>query len=94
MTIQLKDGVYWDTAAARQSAEAYAWMREENLSLLGMSLSEEGKHTPEMDKYKRPVRWVIEHEHCTVTITREYVEPDSPSWAMKRDQIVVTPKSE
>ena len=64
MTIQLKDGVYWDTAAARQSAEAYAWMREEKLS------------------------------HCTVTITREYVEPDSPSWAMKRDLIVVTPKSE
>lgn len=55
MTIQLKDGVYWDTEADRQSAEAYAWMREENFSRLGMSPTDENMHIPEMDKYKRPV---------------------------------------
>lgn len=89
MEIQIKDGIAWNTEAAEQTEAALNWMREENLSRLGMSEKETGMITPEFDKFRRPYKWVIEHDTCIVEIVREYVEPNSPSWAMKKDVITV-----
>ena len=36
MLIEVNKGVYWDTEAQTQSAEAYAWMREQNLARMAM----------------------------------------------------------
>ena len=93
MKIEVKKGVYWDTEATTQSDKAYAWMREQNLARMAMSAtSDKNMIAPELDLNKRPIKWVIEHETCIVEIVREYVQPIGPSWAMKRDRIVVTSK--
>ena len=93
MLIEVKKGVFWDTEAQTQSQEAYAWMREQNLDRMAMSAtSDKNMIAPEVDLNKRPIKWVIEHETCIVEIVREYVQPIGPSWAMKRDRIVVTSK--
>lgn len=95
MNIEVTTGVYWDTKSKQQSPEAYAWMREENFAKMGMSSSDaDGLIAPELDKYQRPIRWVIEHDSCVVTITREYVDANSPSWALKGDTIVITSKKQ
>lgn len=92
MKIVIKDNVVWDTDAKEQSEAALAWMREENLSRLGMSQKDVDMIIPELDKFRRPYKWVIEHDTCVVEVIREYVEPSSPSWAMKRDVITVISK--
>ena len=89
MKIVIKDNVVWDTDAKEQSEAALAWMREENLSRLGMSQKDVGMIIPELDKFRRPYKWVIVHDTCVVEVIREYVEPSSSSWAMKRDVITV-----
>lgn len=93
MLIEVNKGVYWDTEAQTQSAEAYAWMREQNLARMAMGRTTDSSMiAPELDVNKRPIKWVIEHETCIVEIVREYVQPIGPSWAMKKDHIVVTSK--
>ena len=93
MKIEVKKGVYWDTEATTQSDKAYAWMREQNLARMSMApTSDSNMVAPELDLNRRPIKWVIEHETCIVEIVREYVQPIGPSWAMKRDRIVVTSK--
>lgn len=89
MEILVKDGIVWDTEAKEQSETALNWMREENLSRLGMSEKETDMIIPEFDKFRRPYKWVVEHDSCIVEIVREYVELNSPSWAMKKDVITV-----
>lgn len=93
MQIEVNKGVFWDTETQTQSQEAYAWMREQNLARMAMSAtSDKNMIVPELDSNKRPIKWIIEHETCIVEIVREYVQPIGPSWAMKRDRIVVTSK--
>ena len=93
MKIEVKKSVYWDTEATTQSDKAYAWMREQNLARMATSAtSDKNMIAPELDSNKRPIKWIIEHETCIVEIVREYVQPIGPSWAMKRDRIIVTSK--
>lgn len=93
MKIEVKKSVYWDTEATTQSDKAYAWMREQNLARMAMApTSDSNMVAPELDLNRRPIKWVIEHETCIVEIVREYVQPIGPSWAMKKDHIIVTSK--
>lgn len=93
MQIEVNKGVFWDTETQTQSQEAYAWMREQNLARMATSAtSDKNMIAPELDSNKRPIKWIIEHETCIVEIVREYVQPIGPSWAMKRDRIIVTSK--
>lgn len=94
MKIKLATGVYWNTNSNEQSEEARAWMRENVINRLGMSPDELGMILPEMDPHKRPARWAVEFDTFTVTVEREYVEPQGISWAMKADHISVTSKFE
>ena len=94
MKIELTTGAVWDTKSENQSEEARAWMRENVTNRLGMSPDEQGMLIPELDKYQRPKRWVAEFETFTVTVEREYVEPQGFSWAMKTDHVTVTTKNE
>ena len=94
MKIKLTEGVYWNTASNEQSEEARAWIRENVINGLGMSPDELGMILPELDQHRRPVRWVAEFDTFTVTVEREYVEPQGISWAMKADHISVTSKDE
>lgn len=94
MKIKLATGVYWNTTSTEQSEEARAWIRENVINRLGMSLDEQGMIPPVLDRYKRPATWTAEFDTFTVTVTREYVEPEGFSWAMKTDHISVTSKTE
>lgn len=46
---------------------------------------------PVYDAYNRPVEWLIATDTCDVQILRIYTT-ESSSWAMDRDDVVVTPK--
>lgn len=94
MKIKLTEGVYWNTASNEQSEEARAWIRENVINGLGMSPDEIGMILPELDQHHRPARWTADFETFTVTVEREYVEPQGISWAMKADHISVTSKEE
>ena len=94
MKIKLTEGVYWNTASNEQSEEARAWIRENVINGLGMSPDEIGMILPELDQHHRPIRWTADFETFTVTVEREYVEPQGISWAMKADHISVTSKEE
>lgn len=94
MKIKLATGVYWNTASNEQSEEARAWIRENVINCLGMSPDEQGIISPAMDHHKRPARWSKEFDTFTVTVEREYVEPEGFSWALKADHINVTSKAE
>ena len=94
MQIELVNGVVFDTESKVQEEGTCAWVRENVLSKLGMSAGEEGMINPEIDRYKRPYRWHMETETASITISRQYVEENSPSWAMKQDIIEVEPKED
>lgn len=89
MKIKIKTGVTYDTTAEHQTEAFNTWLRETILPQMAVSSNDEGVQ-PELDNYHRPVRWEIPAENCTVIIEREYVEPASPSWALKQDHINVT----
>lgn len=87
--IEVKEGVYWDEASQIQSEEAIQWLQEDIIPQVAASKSD-GEHVqPTYDGYGRPVEWVIVTDRCTVVIVREYVNPQSPNWAMKRDVVTV-----
>lgn len=87
--IEVKEGVYWDEEAQRQSEEAMQWLKEEVLPKLAANKSD-GEHIqPTYDRYGRPVEWIVVTDRCTVVIRREYVNPQSPSWGMKKDIVTV-----
>lgn len=88
MLIEVTAGVYWDTEEARQSEEAIAWLRENILPQMSMKSIGIGI-IPEFDCNRRPIRWVIPSNNCTVEIEREYVRPNSTDWGMKNDKITV-----
>lgn len=94
MLITLIDGVQWNTESSQQSEEAMQWLREEVMPRMGTQIGEFDKTEPSFDAYMRPINWEVRMPTCIVTITREYVRPNSSSWAMKKDSIVVTPKTE
>lgn len=47
----------------------------------------------EKDRYGRPVSWVTETDTAVVSVTREYINQNSGSWARKRDITEVKTKS-
>lgn len=94
MKIKLATGVYWNTASNEQSEEARAWIRENVINCLGMSSNEQGMIPPQMDSHKRPARWTKDFDTFSVTVEREYVEPEGFSWAMKNEHVIVTSKDE
>lgn len=94
MKINVMQGVVWETEATVQSEEAMSWLRNDVLTRMGTEIGEFDKTEPESDSNHRPIRWVIDMTVCIVTIVREYVKPNSSSWAMKKDTITVTPKTE
>lgn len=94
MKLTLTTGVVWDTSTDSQTEEARAWLRENVINCLGMSPDEQGMIPPQLDTRQRPARWTKDFDTFTVTVEREYVEPEGFSWALKQDHITVTPKTE
>ena len=94
MKINVMEGVQWDTETQVQSSEAMDWLRSEVFPRMGVKVGEFDKTEPTFDAHGRPVEWVIDMVTCIVTILREYVKPNSSSWAMKKDIITVTTKNE
>lgn len=87
--IEVKEGVYWDEEAQRQSEEAMQWMKDEVLPKLAANKSNGENIQPTYDRFGRPVEWIVVTDRCTVVIRREYVNPQSPSWGMKKDIVTV-----
>lgn len=87
--IEVKEGVYWDEEAQRQSEEAMQWMKDEVLPKLAANKSDGENIQPTYDRFGRPVEWIVVTDRCTVVIRREYVNPQSPSWGMKKDIVTV-----
>jgi len=85
--IEVKENVFWDETAQRQSDEAMQWLHEDIMPRMDLV-------QPVYDAHNRPYEWCIDTPTCLVTITREYVIPNSTSWAMKKDTITVTTKTE
>ena len=94
--IEVKENVFWDETAQRQSDEAIQWLHEEIMPRMACSRTETDIDLvqPVYDAQGRPYEWCITLPTCLVTITREYVRPNSSSWAMKKDTITVTTKTE
>lgn len=78
MKIQITETIVWDTESP-ENIEARQWIAENVTS----------QEATESDRYGRPTVWRTETEGAAVTVTREYVNPDSGSWARKRDVICV-----
>lgn len=94
MKITVTDGVEWDTTQNQQSDAAMNWLRENVITRMGTKVGEFDKTEPEFDAHNRPYEWCITMPTCLVTITREYVKPNSSSWALRKDTVIVTPKTE
>lgn len=92
--IEVKENVLWDETAQRQSDEAMQWLHEDVMPRMACSRTETDLVQPVYDAHNRPYEWCITMPTCIVTITREYVIPNSSSWAMKKDTITVTTKTE
>ena len=94
--IEVKENVLWDETAQRQSDEAMQWLHEDIMPRMACSRTETDIDLvqPVYDAQGRPYEWCITLPTCLVTITREYVRPNSSSWAMKKDTITVTTKTE
>ena len=94
--IEVKENVLWDETAQRQSDEAMQWLHEDIMPRMACSRTETDIDLvqPVYDAQGRPYEWCITLPTCLVTITREYVIPNSSSWAMKKDTITVTTKTE
>ena len=92
--IEVKENVLWDETAQRQSDEAMQWLHEDIMPRMACSRTETDLVQPVYDAQGRPYEWRITLPTCLVTITREYVRPNSSSWAMKKDTITVTTKTE
>lgn len=82
MEIQITEGIQWDTEHP-ENIEARQWINENVLQ----------KETPELDRFKRPVKWVKETPTARITIEREYINPKGGSWAKKGDTIKVESKN-
>ena len=91
--IEVKENVLWDETAQRQSDEAMQWLHEDIMPRMACSRTETDLVQPVYDAQGRPCEWCITMPTCIVTITREYVRPNSTSWAMKKDTITVTTKT-
>ena len=91
--IEVKENVFWDETAQRQSDEAIQWLHEDVIPRMACSRTETDRVQPMCDAQGRPYEWCITMPTCLVTITREYVRPNSTSWAMKKDTITVTAKT-
>lgn len=89
--IEVKENVFWDETAQRQSDEAMQWLREDIMPRMACSRTETDLVQPVYDAYNRPVEWLIATDTCDVQILRIYTT-ESSSWAMDRDDVVVTPK--
>lgn len=87
--IEVKENVFWDETAQRQSDEAMQWLREDIMPRMACSRTETDLVQPVYDAYNRPVEWIIPTDTCSIDIHRIYTT-QSPSWAMDRDTIVVT----
>ena len=92
--IEVKKHVLWDETAQRQSDEAMQWLHEDVMPRMARTRTETDLVQPVYDAQGRPYEWHIIMPTCLVTITREYVRPNSTSWAMKKDTITVTTKTE
>lgn len=90
--IEVKENVFWDETAQKQSSEALQWLREDVLPRMACSRTDTDLVQPVYDRYNRPTEWIIDAGSCLVKIVREYVKPNSTSWAMLRDKISVEPK--
>lgn len=89
MRIELKEGVFWDTETTQQSDEAKAWLREEVYTKLAHNRNMTDLVQPVYDDFDRPVRWIIVTSSVSVTVDRNYIKPDSGSWAWDNDMITV-----
>ena len=85
--IEVKENVFWDETSTQQSNEAMQWLREEILPQMACTRTNIELTQPVYDRYNRPTEWFIECSNCIVHISREYVKPNSSSWAMKKDTI-------
>ena len=92
--IEVKENVFWDETAQRQSDEAMQWLHEDVMPRMACSRTETDLVQPVYDAHNRPYEWCIDMPTCLVTITREYVRPNSSDWAMKKNTITVTTKTE
>lgn len=88
MQIQIKEGVIFDTEKDTQSDEYYTFLNEEVYSRLGG----EQCLPCQKDKFGRPTEYTFESDTATVKVLREYVNPNSGSWALKSNAVVVTAK--
>ncbi|MEY8687859.1 hypothetical protein AB9N12_17670 [Bacteroides sp. AN502(2024)] len=90
MEIKIKEGVTWQTDPhTSQTESAMRWIYEEIYPLLAMNTEETGKVMPQTDRFGRPIRWVIENKAWRVTIRREYINPQQPTWGRRGDVINV-----
>ena len=89
----MNENVFCDEPAQRQSDEAMQWLHEDIMPRMACSRTETDLVQSVYDAQGRPYKWCITMPTCLVTITREYVRPNSSSWAMKKDTITVTTKT-
>lgn len=90
--IEVKENIFWNENSEAQSEEATNWLREEILPQMACNPTEIELTQPIYDKFKRPTQWTIETATCVVVIDRIYINENSPSWALDKDQITVTAK--
>lgn len=89
MEVTIKEDVTWNTEKGAQQTEAAAeWLREQ-YNRLAMNPSETDKVIPTIDKWGRPVEWLITGDGWRLTVHREYVSEKEPTWARRRDVVTV-----
>ena len=86
MKIEVKENVFWDNESKIQSDEAYNWISEIR-NELAFRKDTVDKIQPEYDKFDRPVKWTINNDTYVVEITRDYINKDTPSWALNTEKI-------
>lgn len=88
MIIKLENRIVWDTELNTQSDEANEWFRKNILDKMAFSPNWESEYVqPEYDNFQRPLLWHFDFENFSVHIMREYIHPNSSSWASKSDKI-------
>lgn len=93
MEIKITDGVSWQTEpGAQQSEAAREWLRTEIYGRLAMNTGEMDRVIPTVDRWGRPLEWVVEGVTWRATVRREYVDAQRPTWARKRDTVTVEVK--
>lgn len=93
MEVKIRDGVSWNTEpGAEQTEGALEWMRKEIYGQLAANPRETDKVIPTTDRWGRPVEWMVDGEGWRVSVRREYVEVDAPTWSRRRDIVRVDAK--